>query len=64
MAVRSCTLCALCCLLLSWTVQARFIVESGGLKIKFPDAAKSKYPDGFDTSLANFGSPKYGGSIV
>jgi hypothetical protein len=64
MQIRRWTLCALCCLLLSWTAQARFIVEQGGLQIKFPDAAKSEFPNGFDTSLANFGSPKYGGSIV
>ena len=45
-------------------VDARFVVEQGALQIRFPDAAKKAYPKGFDTSLSNFGSPKYGGTIV
>lgn len=36
----------------------------GGLKIKFPTSAASKYPDGFDMSLGNFGSPLYGGALT
>jgi hypothetical protein len=41
--------------LLASTVQSRFIVEQGGIKVKFPVSARQKYPKGFDTSLANFG---------
>lgn len=39
---------------------ARFIVETGGLKIEFPVDAREK----FDMALANFGKPKYGGRIT
>lgn len=42
-------------LLLASTVHGRFVVEQGGIKIKFPVSARQKYPKGFDTSLANFG---------
>ena len=47
-----------------YSADARFVVEQGALQIRFPDAAKKAYPHGFDTSLANFGTPKYVGSIV
>ena len=40
---------------LATTVHSRFIVEQGGIKVKFPVSARQKYPKGFDTSLANFG---------
>lgn len=45
-------------------VQARFVIEQGGLKISFPKAAAKAHPKGFDMSLANFGAPKYGGSLM
>ena len=49
-------LLALACLLqLGLAVHARFVVEQGGVKVKFPASARQKYPKGFDTSLANFG---------
>ena len=48
-------LLGLCVLQLSHSVQSRFVVEQGGIKVKFPASARSKYPKGFDTSLANFG---------
>jgi hypothetical protein len=41
---------------LAATVHSRFIVEQGGIKVKFPVSARQKYPKGFDTSLANFGA--------
>jgi hypothetical protein len=44
--------------------QARFVIEQGGLKISFPQSAARANPHGFDMSLANFGSPKYGGSLM
>ncbi len=43
---------------------ARFVIEQGGLKISFPKAAAKAHPKGFDMSLANFGAPKYGGSLM
>jgi hypothetical protein len=64
MNVLSTALVALSLAALCSTVDSRFVVEQGGIKVKFPASARSKYPKGFDTSLANFGSPKYGGSIV
>ncbi len=48
-------LLALSLLALCSTVDSRFVVEQGGIKVKFPASARSKYPKGFDTSLANFG---------
>lgn len=51
-------------LLLSSIVQARFVIEQGGLKISFPQTAAKAHPKGFDMSLANFGAPKYGGSLM
>lgn len=45
-------------------VQSTFVIEGAGLKIAFPPAAKAKYPDGFQTALANFGAPKYGGAVM
>ena len=48
----------------SWLAQARFVVEQSALKIKFPTAGRQAHPDGFDMSLANFGAPQYGGSLV
>lgn len=40
-----------------------FFIEQGGLKIAFPPDAARDYRDGFDMSLANFGSPRYGGEL-
>eukprot|EP00887_Chlorella_sp_A99_P001340 scaffold14.g1340.t1 len=34
------------------------------MKIAFPPDAKKAHPNGFDMALANFGSPKYGGSLM
>ena len=50
-------LCSLC-------AKARFVVEQSALKIKFPTSGREAHPDGFDMSLANFGAPQYGGSLV
>ena len=44
--------------------ESRFVIEQGGLKITFPKTAAKAHPKGFDMSLANFGSPKYGGSLM
>lgn len=57
---------AVCCLVLSCSLlaQARFVVEQSALKIKFPTSGRQAHPDGFDMSLANFGAPQYGGSLV
>lgn len=44
--------------------QARFVIEQGGLKVTFPKSAAKAHPNGFDMSLANFGAPKYGGSLM
>ena len=44
--------------------RARFVIEQGGLKIKLPATAAAKHRSGFSVSLANFGSPKYGGELV
>jgi hypothetical protein len=44
--------------------EARFVIEQGGLKITFPKSAAKLHPNGFDMSLANFGAPKYGGSLM
>ena len=44
--------------------EARFVVEQSALKIKFPTSGRQAHPDGFDMSLANFGAPQYGGSLV
>lgn len=41
---------------------ARFIVEKGGVRINLPASARSKGP--FAMSLANFGAPLYGGSLM
>lgn len=62
MYLRSHVLIAL--LLSTKAVYGRFVVEQGGIRIKLPDAARQKYAEGFDASLANFGSPKYGGAVV
>ena len=45
-------------------VEARFIVEQSALQIKFPTSGREAHPNGFDMSLANFGAPQYGGSLV
>lgn len=44
-------------------VVGTFIIEQGGLKIALPSDKAREYRDGFDMSLANFGSPKYGGEL-
>lgn len=41
---------------------SRFIVEKGGVRINLPASARSKGP--FAMSLANFGAPLYGGSLM
>jgi hypothetical protein len=41
---------------------ARFIVEKGGVRINLPASARGKGP--FAMSLANFGAPLYGGSLM
>lgn len=46
------------------SAQARFVVEQSALKIKFPTSGRQAHPNGFDMSLANFGAPQYGGSLV
>ena len=50
--------------LLAQLAAGRFVIEQGGLKITFPRTAAKAHPQGFDMSLANFGSPKYGGSLM
>lgn len=56
---------ALCFILYcSFFAEARFVVEKSALKIKFPTAGRQAHPNGFDMSLANFGAPQYGGSLV
>lgn len=50
-------------LFLVGNVGARFVIEQGGLKIAFPKEKAKAYPNGFDMSLANFGSPRYGGEL-
>lgn len=50
--------------LLAQFADSRFVIETGGLKITFPQAAAKAHPKGFDMSLANFGSPKYGGFLM
>ena len=64
MELRWCSVAVLASLCLWTGVNARFIVEKGAIQLRFPDAAKRTYPNGFDTSLANFGSPRYGGEVV
>lgn len=51
-------------LFFTFTAQARFVVEQSALKIKFPTSGRQANPNGFDMSLANFGAPQYGGSLV
>ena len=51
-------------LLHSLFAQARFVIEQSALKIKFPATGRQAHPNGFDMSLANFGAPQYGGSLV
>lgn len=51
-------------LLFTFSAQARFVVEQSALTIKFPISGRQAHPDGFDMSLANFGAPQYGGSLV
>ncbi len=51
-------------LALAGTSQALFVIEKGALKIKFPRKAAQAHRDGFDVSMANFGSPKYGGELM
>lgn len=51
-------------LFFTFTAQARFVVEQSALKIKFPTSGREANPNGFDMSLANFGAPQYGGSLV
>ena len=57
---------AFCCVVLcsSFYAKARFVVEKSALKIKFPTSGRQAHPNGFDMSLANFGAPQYGGSLV
>ena len=43
--------------------QAVFVVEHGGLQIRFPENARQEHSSGFDMYLANFGAPKYGGEL-
>lgn len=43
-------------------VDGRFIVEKGGVRINLPASARTKGP--FAMSLANFGAPLYGGSLM
>ena len=57
-ATAAATLCLAC------AVSGRFVIEQGGLKIKLPSAAAQQHRNGFSVSLANFGSPKYGGELV
>ena len=42
-------------LLAACSARARFVIEEGGLKVVLPPDAKSRYPNGFDVALANFG---------
>jgi len=57
-------LLALAVLVLASSAQALFVIEKGALKIKFPRSAATAHRDGFDVSMANFGSPKYGGELM
>ena len=50
-------LLALAVLVLASSAQALFVIEKGALKIKFPRSAATAHRDGFDVSMANFGSP-------
>ena len=47
-----------------FVTEARFVIEKSALKIKFPTSGRQAHPNGFDMSLANFGAPQYGGSLV
>ena len=58
LATAAVTLCLAC------AVRSRFVIEQGGLKIKLPASAAAQHRQGFPVSLANFGSPKYGGELV
>ena len=51
-------------LALAGSAQALFVIEKGALKIKFPRGAAQAHREGFDVSMANFGSPKYGGELM
>ena len=51
-------------LLHTCVAHARFVVEQSALSIKFPASGRQAHPNGFDMSLANFGAPQYGGSLV
>ena len=55
-------LLALALALASTPSAARFIVEKGGVRINLPASARGKGP--FAMSLANFGAPLYGGSLM
>ncbi|EFN56746.1 hypothetical protein CHLNCDRAFT_144184 [Chlorella variabilis] len=57
------TIALLAVLLACGGVGARFVIEEGGLKVVLPPEAKSQYPKGFDVALANFGAPRYGGTL-
>lgn len=50
--------------LVSQQIHGLFVIEQGGLKIKYPSAARLAHLKGFDMSLANFGAPKYGGELT
>ena len=54
-----------CALLIcsSFPAQAVFVVEHGGLQIRFPESARQEHNNGFDMYLANFGAPRYGGEL-
>lgn len=47
---------------LASAASGRFIVEKGGVRINLPASARTKGP--FAMSLANFGAPLYGGSLM
>ena len=48
-------------LCLAFLAEARFDIEKGRLKVKLPVSATGQ---SFETALANFGSPRYGGELV
>ena len=51
------------CLLVSQS-NARFHIETAGLRIVLPTEASKQYDKGFETSLGNFGAPVYGGQLM
>lgn len=58
------SLAALCLCLLATQSNARFHIETAGLRIVLPTDASKQYEQGFETSLGNFGSPVYGGQLM